>query len=156
MRRTPSRRLIKTCIVCLAAAARPETGRGMSRRRRVWNWPWRHVKSARPHLNAPGVYTGSCPRASLIDVAFCVGLCSLAIKPGPSPGRFIGEFASPQGRQRLPRSGILNAKSRKLLGFGTLSSATPGRGGFSPAIPAEMPPPPKTRRRRAPLQSTPP
>ena len=40
MRKTPSRRLIKTGIVCLG---RPETGLGMSRRRRVWNWSWRHV-----------------------------------------------------------------------------------------------------------------
>ena len=77
----------------------------------------------------------------------------------------------PDCGQRLPvpRSGILvNAKSRKLLGFGSTMIVGPrpdferpppagrARGGFPPAIPAEMPPPPKTRRCRAPLQRTPP
>jgi hypothetical protein len=52
------------------------------------------------------------------------------------------------------------ARGRKLLGHGvgTISSATPGRGGLPPAIPAEMPAraPPKIRRRRAQGQGAPP
>ncbi len=65
--------------------------------------------SGRPWMVFTGRCMGRCRVRRLLR-----GIVHSGYKTGVPAPRLIGEFASPQGRQRLPRSGILNAKSRKL------------------------------------------